>query len=81
MKYTAIAYPIQIYVGYNFTSSDFGSLAFHRIVESFKFAFGQRLQLGDPAFNDTVNEVYNSWSALFACTKDQALHDYGAYSP
>ena len=43
--------------GYNFKEADFGSLAYHRIVESFKFAFGQRLLLGDPAFNDTIQKV------------------------
>ena len=51
--------------GYNFKEADFGSLAYHRIVESFKFAFGQRLLLGDPAFNDTIQEVSNCLSTIY----------------
>ena len=43
--------------GYNFTDASFGSLSYHRTVEAFKFAYGQRLRLGDPSFNETVNEV------------------------
>jgi gamma-glutamyltranspeptidase/glutathione hydrolase/leukotriene-C4 hydrolase len=52
-----LALILNILNGYDFQESDFGSLAYHRIVESFKFAYGQRLRLGDPAFNDTVQEV------------------------
>ena len=42
-------------IGYNFTSQDFGGLSYHRIVEAFKFAYAQRMRLGDPAFNSTLN--------------------------
>jgi gamma-glutamyltranspeptidase/glutathione hydrolase/leukotriene-C4 hydrolase len=52
-----LALILNILQGYDFKADDFGSLAYHRIVEAFKFAFGQRLLLGDPAFNDTVQEV------------------------
>ena len=43
--------------GYNFTSKDFGGLSYHRMVEAFKFAYAQRMRLGDPAFNSTVEQV------------------------
>ena len=43
--------------GYNFASQDFGGLSYHRIVEAFKFAYAQRMQLGDPAFSSTVEQV------------------------
>ena len=45
-----------LHAGYDFTKEDFGSLAYHRIVETFKFAYGQRLHLGDPAFNQSILE-------------------------
>ena len=54
---------LQYFIGYNFTEKEFGSLAYHRIVESFKFAFGQRLRLGDPAYNDTIHEVCCSYKS------------------
>jgi gamma-glutamyltranspeptidase/glutathione hydrolase/leukotriene-C4 hydrolase len=40
--------------GYKFKSDDLNALGYHRIVEAFKFAYGQRLHLGDPL---TVNKT------------------------
>ena len=53
---------IMMTIGFNFTTDDINSLTYHRIVEAMKFAFGQRLDLGDPDFNETVNKVkdYNN---------------------
>lgn len=48
---------VQFCADYNFSSSDFGDLSYHRMVEAFKFTYAQRLQLGDPAFNKSVDAV------------------------
>ena len=49
-------------VGYNLTSSardDENSkvLTYHRIIESFKFSYAWRSQLGDPEFNSRIVKV------------------------
>ena len=54
LKYLII---LHVCLGYNFTKGDLGTLSYHRIVEAFKFAYAQRLQLGDPDFNDTIKQV------------------------
>ena len=46
------------FTGYNMTSKSRDSpLTFHRVIEAFKFGYSWRSLLGDPAFNDGMNEV------------------------
>ena len=41
-----------------YDSIEDNGLSVHRSVEAMKFAYAQRLKLGDPAFNDSVNKVH-----------------------
>ena len=66
-----------ICAGYDFTKEDFGSLAYHRIVEAFKFAYGQRLHLGDPAFNESILEEVRM---CYSMEKAFVFHNIPAYS-
>ncbi|KAK7794832.1 hypothetical protein R5R35_002136 [Gryllus longicercus] len=57
--------------GFNFTKSSISSvnetiLTYHRIVESFKFAFAQRTGLGDPDFVNTTQLVLQLTSPEYA---------------
>jgi gamma-glutamyltranspeptidase/glutathione hydrolase/leukotriene-C4 hydrolase len=50
----SLALCLSSFTGYKFNSDDLNALGYHRIVEAFKFAYGQRLHLGDPL---TVNKT------------------------
>jgi hypothetical protein len=52
----SLALCLSSFTGYKFNSDDLNALGYHRIVEAFKFAYGQRLHLGDP-LNENVDEV------------------------
>lgn len=54
---TYVCYNVHLMIGYNFTEEDFSSLGYHRIVEAFKFSYAQRMELGDPDYNETISEV------------------------
>ncbi|XP_020609881.1 gamma-glutamyltranspeptidase 1-like isoform X2 [Orbicella faveolata] len=52
---------LNILKGYNMTAESRDSpLTFHRVIEAFKFGYSWRSLLGDPAFNDGMNEVIES---------------------
>ena len=46
-----------MFSGYVQTEINLRAEAYHRIVEAFKFGYGQHMFLGDHDFNDTINEV------------------------
>ncbi|XP_020609879.1 gamma-glutamyltranspeptidase 1-like [Orbicella faveolata] len=49
---------LNILKGYNMTAESRDSpLTFHRVIEAFKFGYSWRSLLGDPAFNDGMNET------------------------
>ena len=43
--------------GIDFQEDDIGDGHFHRIVEAFKFTYGQRYYIEDPDFNEGVKDV------------------------
>lgn len=45
-----LAFILNIISGYDFM--DYSALSFHRIIESFKYAYAKRSDIGDPAFLD-----------------------------
>lgn len=52
-----LGFIMKILNGYNFNADSVSSmnhtiLTYHRIVEAYKWAYGKRTQIGDPAFND-----------------------------
>lgn len=57
-----LGYIMKILSGYNFTPDSISSinntiLTSHRIIEAYKWAYGKRTQIGDPAFNDMTQLI------------------------
>ena len=42
---------------FDFNHDDIGIDHFHRIIEAFKFTYGQRFYLEDPDFSESVQDV------------------------
>ncbi|XP_006825536.1 glutathione hydrolase 1 proenzyme-like [Saccoglossus kowalevskii] len=79
---------INILENYNFTSADSNDpLTYHRIIEAFKFAYSQKLQLGDPDKVSEVNDVQDIMiskeAALFIKQKilDNSTFNASHYGP
>ena len=45
----------------NYNNNKNSALAYHRIIESFKFGFSRRNVLGDPENNDIIKSLYNEF--------------------
>lgn len=56
-----LGFILNVLKGYNFTSDDINGinntvLTYHKIIETFKYAYAKRTELGDPNFNN-ITEV------------------------
>uniref|UniRef100_A0A0A9YCN9 Gamma-glutamyltranspeptidase 1 n=1 Tax=Lygus hesperus TaxID=30085 RepID=A0A0A9YCN9_LYGHE len=76
---------LQILKGYNFTPESFSSvprtvLSLHRIIESFKFAFGKRGLLGDPNFVDISSILEKMISENYAEEVRKKIDDKKTFS-
>ncbi|XP_078324232.1 glutathione hydrolase 1 proenzyme-like isoform X2 [Crassostrea virginica] len=87
-----LSFILNLLDGYDMTKSTLNTrearlTAYHRVIEAFKFAYAQRSELGDPAFNSSVTEVEkNLTSTKFAnlvrkMITDNATHSTPYYGP
>ncbi|KAI1882390.1 hypothetical protein AGOR_G00250190 [Albula goreensis] len=82
---------LQILHGFNFTSASVSTteakiITYHRIVEAFRFAYGQRSRLGDPAYLNITELIGNMTSEDFAdrlrlMITDSTTHPPKYYDP
>ncbi|KAF4081808.1 hypothetical protein AMELA_G00144570 [Ameiurus melas] len=82
---------LNILNGYNFTADSVSStpkkiLTYHRIVETFKFAYAKRSVLGDPKFLNITDFIQNITSKSFADSirqkiTDDTTHNESYYEP
>ncbi|GLV46802.1 uncharacterized protein CBL_20949 [Carabus blaptoides fortunei] len=66
-----LGFILNILKGYNFTSDHIIGInntvyTYHKIIESFKYAYAKRTELGDPAFNNITALISNLTSTQYA---------------
>lgn len=66
-----LGFILNVLKGYNFTSDDINGinntvLTYHKIIETFKYAYAKRTELGDPNFNNITELLQNLTSNDYA---------------
>lgn len=59
---------------------EYSSLSFHRLVESFKFAYAKRSDIGDPAFVEISSLLSNLTDVEYANDIREQINDDLTYS-
>ncbi|CAF1468873.1 unnamed protein product, partial [Rotaria sordida] len=80
-----LAFILNIISGYNFHSNDLNNiektgLFYHRLIETFKFAFAKKLQLGDPISINLTQLMINLTSKEYAQSIRQKINDEKTFS-
>lgn len=68
-----LAFILNIISGYSYM--DYSALSFHRIVESFKYAYAKRSDIGDPEFLEIGSLLSNLSDTAYADDIRQLIND------